>query len=93
MNHTVGPKKEANCGARFRITFQVRQVVVLRKSLILRSRAQAPGQIELAPAEVLPKIFADSGEFVVFQFVSKICSRAVEVHCAHGVADNFMLLP
>ena len=92
MNHAVGPKKQANCGASFRIAFQVRQVVVLRKSLILGRRAQASGQVEFAPAEILPKIFADSSELIVFQFVSKICSRAVEVHCAHGVADNFMLL-
>src|ERR1700738_2335568 len=47
MNHTVSPKKQANRSARFRIAFQVRQVVILRKSLILGSRAQAAGQVEL----------------------------------------------
>src|SRR5437773_6771469 len=59
MNHTMGPEEQADRSARFRIAFQVRQVVVLRESLILGGRAQTAGQVELAPAEVLPKVFTD----------------------------------
>src|SRR6202035_5899220 len=93
MNHAVGPLQQRDRGARLCIALKVRQIVVFRKSFVLGRRTNAPGDVELASAEVLPKIFADCTESFVSRFVSQIRSRTVEIHRAHGMPNHFSLLP
>src|SRR4029077_19758 len=85
MDHAVGPLQEGDRSAGLCIALEVRQIVIFGESLVLGGRAKTPGHIKLAPVEVLPEVFADTDEFFVPQFISKISDRTVQIHRAYGM--------
>ena len=77
MNHAVGPLQETNRRAGFCVAFEVWQIVIFSEALVLGIRAYATGDVELAPAEILPEVFTERDQIFISQFIGQVGNRAI----------------
>src|SRR5438034_519666 len=85
------PISVGNSSAGFAVGAQVGELVIAPKSFSSSERANAAGQVELLPNDILPNGIDGVQVALVARESGDIRHAAVEVARPHGMADGFSL--
>ncbi len=92
MQHALRPEDQRHRGAGLGIRGLVRQVVVDGEAFVMRRGTKSGGHIHLGVHHVGPQRLAGFLQRRVVELGGEVGHRGVQVHGAHGMADDLALL-
>ena len=92
VEHPLRPEDEGDRSAGLGIGRGVRQVVVRREAFVRGGRPEPRRHVHALRRHIRPEPLACGLQRPVSRLGSEIGHRRIEVHCAHGMPEHFILL-